>query len=623
MAHKLDYYLGLSNALYERDKDLRGMQKKMDDMIHFVYKLPDNIASLEWIRRLISSTPYLAYKAGRRVLSGLNELITCEPMDNSDEARKWARKVEGILQWNMDMAMRRRASSREDVIGSALLYDEIVGQIIHLPTQIKAIKKLGGNAHRQTAALRDGPFAVVLRNPQQVHTTHSDYMLEEVLTVAVMTKKEVVDFWGSAAADLKNSIGEDTKQWYDNCVLYDYMDHEARAVWVMEGDAEDTVKGSSPSWVIMPPRDNEYPFLPWAAVIGGTSLDSDAKFQRHGLLHPLWAGSHWETTNILGTFVISQAIAEMGRAKRKKIGPSPETVKTNYGEPGIEYEVRSPNDVIDMEDHPLDPALKAAWDHFEAMMQSASVPPILMNSESNPGESYSGYNLRMQSAIGQLLPFKREAERWWEKAYELMLLWCHYSGEDLNGYTVGKNADRELYTLDSDEIDPDSISIKVELVPGLPTDRLQKVNAATLLAKQANVPLRKVYEELGYTDPDGLKDDWMREQFDLAELNGIVQRIQAETSGDLERRAAEMAQQMVQQAMEQQQAMQQPGMSRQQAGAMGAPPQTAPPGMMGVEGQGFNPAQGGTPPAQVNPAANVMEQQTGETREGGSAEMPL
>ncbi|MFA5808759.1 MAG: hypothetical protein WC935_00295 [Thermoleophilia bacterium] len=618
MVRKLDYYLGLANALFERDKDLRDQQLKTDEMIHFEYVLPDSLASLDWVRRLISATPYLAFKAGRRVLSGMNEVITCDPMDNSDEARRWSHKVESVLQWNMDLAMRRRASSREDVIGSALLYDEIVGQVVHLPTQIKAIKSMGGNPRRQIAALRDGPFAVVLPNPQQVHATHSDYMLEEVLRVAVMTKKEVVDFWGDAAKDLRNDIEDDEDDWYEDCVLYDYMDHDSRAVWVMQGDAEDRTAGGSPAYVIMPPRENEYPFLPWAAVVGGTALESDAKYQRHGLLHPLWAGQTWETTNILGTLVISQAIAEMGRAKRKKIGPNPSSVKTNFSEPGIEYEVTSPNDVLDMQDHPLDPAMKEAWQYFEGLMASASVPPILMNVEANPGESYSGYNLRMQSAIGQLLPFKREGERWWEKAYELMLLWCHYSGEDLKGYTVGKSGEKEMYTLDSDEIDPDNIRIRVELVPGTPTDRLQKVNAATLLAKQANVPLRKVYEELGYSDPEGLKDDWMREQFDMAELQGIVTKIQAEASGELQQLAAQMAQGMLQQAMQQQQ-----GMAPEVSGAMGAPPATGTPGMQGAEGMGMNPAMGGTPPAQMNPNANIMEQQTGETRAGNSAEMPV
>lgn len=618
MAHNIGYYIGLANALYERDSDLREQQEDVDKMIHFDYELPESIAGLDWIRRLISATPYLAYKSGRRVLSGLDEVLSCDPMDNSDEARRWAHKVESILQWNMSLAMRRRASSREDVIGSALLYDEIVGQVIHLPTQIKAIKKLGGNPRRQVAALRDGPFAITMRNPQETHTTHSDYMLEEVLTVAVMKKKEVIDFWGDAAKDLRDDVGEDADALYGDCVLYDYMDYDTRAVWVMDGEAEDRISGSSPAYTIMEPTENDYPFLPWAAVVGGTALEDDARYQRHGLLHPLWAGKTWETTNILGTFVISQAIAEMGRAKRKKVGPNPESIKTNYGEPGFEYEVKSPNDVVDMQDHPLDPALKEAWQYFEGLQASASVPPILMNVEANPGESYSGYNLRMQSAIGQLLPYKREGERWWEKAYELMLLWCHYTGEDLKGYSVLKNGDKELLTLGADEIDPKNIRVKVELVPGLPSDRLQKVNAATLLAKQANVPLRKVYEELGYSDPEGLKDDWMREQFDLAELQGIVTRIQAEASGELQQMAAQMAQGIIQQAMQEQQ-----GVPPEVSGAQGAPPATGPQGMAGVEGQGVNPAEGGIPPAMINPNANVMEQQTGETRAGNAAEMPI
>lgn len=625
MIHKLNYYLGLAKALNDRDSGLRAQQAELDDMVHFNLDLPPALSDLAWIRKLIDATPYLAWTAGRRVLSGQAHHLIFEPYEDSEEARRFSSRVEKALKWNMDMAMRRRASSREDVVGNALLYDEIVGQVIHLPTQIKAIKSLGGNASRQEAALRDGPFAVVLRNPQQVHVTYSDYMAEQVLTVACMTKKEIIDFWGDAAKEVYDSTGDDEADLYSTCVLYDYIDYDARVVWVMETDAEGTDKISSPDYTIMKPTKNDYPFLPWATVVGGTATDDNPEYQRHSLLYPLLAGDYWKTTSLLGTFVVSQAIAEMGRAKRKKVGPTPDSIRTEFAEPGIEALVKIPNDLVDLMDHPLDPGLKEAWDRFQGMSRAASVPDILMNAQATPGESYSGFNLRMQSAVGQLLPFKRLSERWWEKAYGLMLLWSHYTGTNLKGYGTGKNGIREPIDIDSEDIDPNNIQLTVELIQGKATDRLQTINGAVLLAKQANVPLRQVYEELEYEDPEAIREQYIHEQFDMAELTGLIQKIQMEKSGALDQMVTQRAQQLIQQVqqqqMQQQQAQQQP-MSPQQAGAMGAPPATGTPGMAGAEGQGMNPAMAGTPPAQMNPAANTRENQTGQSRGGGGAGMP-
>ena len=48
---------------------------------------------------------------------------------------------------------------------------------------------------------RFGPFAIVVRNPQQVHVRYSDWMPEAVLMKQVMTVQEAIDFWGAAFAE--------------------------------------------------------------------------------------------------------------------------------------------------------------------------------------------------------------------------------------------------------------------------------------------------------------------------------------------------------------------------------------------------------------------------------------
>jgi hypothetical protein len=101
----------------------------------------------------------------------------------------------------------------------------------------------------------------------------------------------------------------------------------------------------------------------------------------------------------------------------------------------------------------------------------------------------------------------------------------------------------------------------------------------------------------------------MREQFDLTYLNAQLQGIQMDASGQLQQMIQQAAMQLHEQMMKEQ------PMSPQESGAMGAPLQTNPPGIPGVEGQGVNPAMGGTPPAQTMPMA-TREQQTGRTAAG-------
>jgi hypothetical protein len=306
--------------------------------------------------------------------------------------------------------------------------------------------------------------------------------------------------------------------------------------------------------------------------------------------------------------MISQAIAEVGSPKRKKTGPGAAAIETDMSEPGGDYLVPPGSDVIDMQERGLDPALREAVDRLVGAMQSSSVPPILMNAQVQPGESFSGYNLRMQSAIGQLLPYKRLSEAWYEQACRLVALWSQHTGTDLEGYWKEKRKSGFI-KIDADQLDAESLRIQFELTPDTATDRLQRINGATMIARELRVPVADVLEELGETDPEGRFEAWMREQFDLTYLNAMLQRIQMEASGQMQQAIQLAAQQM------QQQQIPGPQMTPQESGGLGAPVRTNPRGIPGAEGQGVNPAAGGMPAAQTMPSA-TREQQTQRTQTG-------
>src|SRR3989304_1715185 len=180
---RLEWYIDEANSLIDKYKNLRNDQKKMDQVVRLAWTLPQGMP--DWARPFRTTVPFDAIKAGVRVLSGLTEDITIDPyafeentLGDLSAARNKANDWEIALKWQMDRAARRRDILRQDVTRSALMYDEIVGQVVHMPTQIKAIKKLGGSANRQEAALRYGDFAVLVRNPKSVYTRYSAYMLQ-------------------------------------------------------------------------------------------------------------------------------------------------------------------------------------------------------------------------------------------------------------------------------------------------------------------------------------------------------------------------------------------------------------------------------------------------------------
>lgn len=108
--------------------------------------LPKSVAKLKWIHKVVSTDPHDALRAGTRVLSSVEPRIKVHPMGTDEEARALANKTERALSWHFKNASRRRrASILRDVVLSALLYDEVVAQVVYLPGQIEAVKAFKGN----------------------------------------------------------------------------------------------------------------------------------------------------------------------------------------------------------------------------------------------------------------------------------------------------------------------------------------------------------------------------------------------------------------------------------------------------------------------------------------------
>lgn len=618
--HDLEWIFDRARTLTERDGNLRKLQAAMDRMANLKYELPDELARLQWIRKAPSTAPYDAIRGATRALASLDERIVLHPAsvhkalpaaDDPDgqASREIANAWEVTLKWAMDKAARRYGSLRDDVIRSAVKYDEVCGQVVYLPAQVRALKKLGRDTRAYGEQIAYGDFMVLLKNPQCVHIVESPYRLEAVLCVEVQTGQDVKTFWGEDIAGHLDDDGDYT--------VFDYHSLEERAVWVIPGDTEDALtnyKPSDPEVTLILHDEWKYPFIPWAVKVGGDGLESDPANRRHPLLRPIYETELWVTASIVSSLAVSDTIATAAAPKQMVEGPAPESVEVDYTTPGGIVDVPPGHKYSPLPPPPIDQRHLALVQQLDQSMATATVSRVLVTAEALSGESFSGFNLRVKTAIGALLPYKSLGEAWFAEAYRIMLYCLRYYGGTLSGY--GK-ATASKYTIAGEDVDPGACYLTVELTPDVPVDRLQQINGAVLLAQNLNLSPTYVLEFLGVTNPEGAMDDWARWQFWLAEVQGKIERVRAEAAGQYERDVMDAASALVEQ-----QAQQMPpemGMGEMPPEMMGQPPMPAPGGPMGmpgIGGPGFAPPMGGIPPALANPAANVREQQNGRDRTG-------
>ena len=601
---RIDYYINIAKDLINSYKDLRKMQEQTDKIARLDWSLPSGMDA-EWIREVKTTAPYDAIRAAVRVLSGLEERIKIDPFtipgDMGEFSRDIANQWEIALKWQMDKAVRRKAILRQDVIRSAVMYDEIVGQIVHLPTQIKAIEKLGGKPNRQKAAQRYGDFVINLRNPKNVYTRYSDYMLESVLYVVSKKANDIQLFWNNPELQRLIDLDEVPEDW----IYCDWSDYSRHTIFIIPGLTIDALADpeKTDETIMLMDEEWKYEFLPWACVIGGTQLEVEPHLCRQPLLYGVWKADQFVNTNIIGSLQISEAIAEAAGPKVKKSGIRPDSVRSQYGEPGGAWEVPAGHDVEAMPQQGLDPALREAYDRFIYEMNQSTLPRVLVNAESGPDETFSGFNLRVQQAMAALMPFKFLGERWFEQAYRTMLHWGKVSNKGIKGY----DEKRFEYEIPAQAIDPNRIYMAVELHTDVPIDRQQRIQSAIQISQNLKLPTRDVLEQLGETNPDEKIKQWTFEQFDMAYLQGVLQKIQFDSANTIQQIVTQVQQQAQQQAQQMQMEM------MMQAQAQQVAPQE---GGENLQGGGFAPSQGGIPGDMMQPGATSPAQATGVDEAG-------
>jgi hypothetical protein len=469
-------------------------------------------------------------------------------------------------------------------VQSALLYSEVVANVVDVDWQIEQAKSLNASTSRLKAMRRYGRFMFNVFNPRSTHVLYSAFMPEAVLICQNRPAMEVVAEWGDRAKALR-AAAESGKQ----VKVYDYCDYDVRALWLEE-------EGGNGESVILSPEEHGLGFLPFTAQVGGSTLEEKGVHQRQPILYPIYTSGAWDTQNLIQTFLTSDSLARAAAPRYAAEGANPEGVKVDYNDPSRIAEVPAGNTLKELRPPEIDQALMQLEQLHSAKIDKSTISRVLQGGEVPAGLAFSALNLLTQTALGALRPAKDLAEKSLAELLTLMLHWVKYTGKPFEARGFSEDDAGADYTLDPAEIDPTEWIVEVELTPDVPTDRLQRINAAAL-AVQIGYSQESALEDIGVEDPKRELKKRTKEQVQAFLLQQKFQELQMQQQ--MAAQQAQMAQQMEAQAMAQQQAMQgQPG--------LGGP-------VMG--GEGMNPAMGGIPPAMSNPGA-TREMASGMDRMG-------
>jgi len=561
---KIEDIRKIAEYMVDKDKKLREAQLDYQRMSRLDYQLPPVMRNLEWARPIISTRPYDAIRGAVRAFANLRERLYVHPMtciaaagvenDESAAAILLANQWERALQWAQGTAARRKTAFRASVMWSSVNYHEVVGRLIHIPTEFKL---LGVGAARERAALRYGDWAIRVEHPMSAHTEYSDYMLERALNATVKTAIQLVDRWGDRAKEIKDKIVDDPAYASQPYVEFDYVDYDARAVWAVEGEMETSVTEAGIALLEPQPwleiEGESAPFLPILAAAGGIDFEDRPEHQRKPLLYAVRQAELWAISNIMGTINYSKALAEANAPIH--IFKGAERVRVDHTRPGgrIDLPPGPYSEYKRIQNYGLEPSMQQSFDRVEDAISRATVAEILVTGLPMGGvEAYAAYNLQVQTALASLGDYKEVGEGFYDQVYEKMLLISHYTGQDIVGYNVDREKKKiDKYRIDSAKINPNSIYLETEMNPDVPVDRVQRLTAARIMSETLNYSPQRIYKFLGESDPEGAFREWKRWQMDLADYMGKLDRMKSEASGQYERDVIAMAQKMIQQNMSQ------------------------------------------------------------------------
>lgn len=546
--------------------------KQCLDAYHCKWELPPELQLLPWSHKHVSQKLHNAIAASTKVLATKHARITKYPYINDAANKKQANEDERNLEWHLRNASQLRSVKLEsDFVESALLYRCIGAMVIDIDWQIKQAKALKMDTTAMERAREISRFAVNPYYPGHLHVRRSVYGVDTVLLAYRRSATEVIMEWGED--NIPREIIEIANEENDDIYYFDIMNLETRGVWVQK-EIE-----STPYW-IMKEKEHGLDFMPWVEELGGSSLEDDIAHKYHSMPYAAIKSGALETQNVVGTLMLTDAIAKAIPAEFAEEGGNPKGATINSMDPHGIIKLAAGNTIKALTRSGMDPKLAELYDRSSMDVSSATIPDLLMSGQLPAGMAFSTYNLATQTGIGQLKPYKEQAEKGIAQTCRLFMMWARHTKTPLEAYGMQDRVDLgETYTIDPETIDPTGIYIKAELIPLRPTDDLAKWNAGQI-ANQVGLPKEYILEDAGVEDPQEALKVWESEKIDeqlfeewrLERMNAIQEEAQARQ-------------------LEQQEQAQ--AMAAEQAAIAG----------------GMDTSRGGTPPIQANPPETQLREQ--------------
>jgi hypothetical protein len=508
--------------MVEQDREKDQMMAAMEAMWQGEWQLPREIADLRWIHKVVSTDPHDALRAGVRVLSSVAPRVKVMPLGPGEANQAQSEQTEIALSWLFHQANRRRQSSvLRDVVLSALLYDEIIAQVVYLPHQIEALKSVGGDTRQLEKANRFGPFAILVRNPRHVHVRYSDWMPEAVLHKRVMPVDEVVEFWGKQAKKLQRSLKAEKDGILPYATVYDYMDLDCRVVWAYlheHGEAVMPAAGLDGEYrpVEIMREEHNLGFLPWVAKVGGTTLPESSAHQRVPMLYSVYQAGQWETQNILETLLTSEVIAYASAPRLKVEGPT-DGVEVDYGEPGRMAYVPPGHNLSLLSPPGLDSSLAVIANRFGERIGKSTVPRVLQTADYPSGTAFATLNLATQSGLKSLTPYQELAEQALADVFTQMLDWVAHVDKPVVAFAPDRENSGEQVLLDPSQMEVKDLFVEVELTADVPLDKVSRINAAATAVRELNYSRSRALEYVGENDPGVIMEEARREELQTLE----------------------------------------------------------------------------------------------------------
>jgi len=624
MPESMSYYRSLAAEMIEQDADKLEIQGMSDDMYYLNWELPGELEEVEWIRKQIDLQPHNAIFGAARIYSTLLPNVKIDPVAKGKENKQRANELETWVKWMFEnAAMRRETAALRDILLSAILYDEVICEVEYIPWQVEVYKTLGKNPNRLRAALRHGEFVINRYNPRGAHARYNKYGLQAMLRRSNDTILNVSEEWGAKAQNLLNKAGGKKDAVGKWCTVFDYIDHDTRAIWAVPTDDAVVLADPEGGYKILS-EDHELPWVPYVARVGGSTLENKGGYQRHPMTYSIAKSGKWDEKNLMLSLMSGEVVAHVGSPRGVIEGPGGERIRFVYGDPMRILSGLGPGQTYKpLEPPSLDSALFTLIEKISAEMGEATISPVIMGTTNLPsGVPFAALNLVSKSSLKSLSPWKGLAEQAVGDIMRQMLYWKEFTGDPI--YTKeGQLNGRDIWV--------DDLYIKVELQEDMPTDQQQRVLVGVQAVRELGYSKEKALEQIGENDPQAIFDDAFEEKYEemleAAELSLEGQRYQmlgmAEQAGlGLLAQMLNSGDPMIMQALQQLQqqviqAQQQQAQQQQTQGGNGRRPQgqEQPPnpaneglGVEGVGGQGYNPAVGGTPPSEAAPGATAEGQ---------------